>query len=135
MAKELALTDKEESFIANLLDNGGNVKQAYVAAGYDPRYAHTAAYTIRKRLAKEIAEATQHYIAFHAPKAAHRVIAMMTEDMPNPTHLSAAKDILDRAGAKVKEEIQQVSVVKANIFILPEKKLIEEAKIIDVEEI
>ena|SRR5690348_8148321 len=133
MAKELTvLSDREQVFIDNLLENGGNVRQAYLDAGYSPSGVNNNPYTLRKRLAKEIAQATQQYIALHAPKAAHKVISMMDEEMPNPVHLTAAKDILDRAGAKVPDESSQVNV-RANIFILPEKRLLEEAKIIDIE--
>lgn len=130
MSKEIALSDREERFIENLLDNGGNVRQAAIDAGYEN--ANSYAYVLRKRLAKEIGEATQQYLAFHGPKAAHKVISLMDEEMPNPVHLAAAKDILDRAGAKVPDE-SGISVGKANIFILPEKRLLEEAKIIDLE--
>lgn len=130
MAKEIALTDREQLFIDNLLENGGKVQLAAEAAGYSMPAQY--GYVLRKRLAKEIAEATQQWLAFHGPKAAQKVIDTMDAEMPNPLQLAAAKDILDRAGVKVKEEVQQVSV-KANIFILPEKKMLEEIKIIDLE--
>lgn len=127
MSKELVVSDQDQLFIDTLLDNGGNVKQAAVASGHHASYG----YIMRKRLASEIAEATQHYLAFHGPKAAHKIIGIMDDEMPNPVQLAAARDILDRAGIKTKDEGQQVNV-KANIFILPEKKMLE-AKIIDME--
>jgi len=131
MSKELTtINEKEQLFIENLLDNGGNVQKAAIDAGY--KYAQSYGYVLRKRLAKEIAEATQQFLAFHGPKAAHKVISLMDAEMPNPTHLAAARDILDRGGVKTPEETNQINV-KANIFILPEKRLLEEAKIIDVE--
>lgn len=130
MSKELVLSNREQLFIDNLLDNGGNVRRAAADAGYSAPEQY--GYVLRKRLAKEIAEATQQWLAFHGPKAAHKVVDLMDSEMPNPIHLAAAKDILDRSGAKAKEEIQEVHV-KANIFILPEKRLIEDAKIIDME--
>jgi len=130
MSKDIALNNQEQVFIENLLENGGNVRQAAKDAGY--KNVNSYGYILRRRLAKEIAEATQHYIAMHAPKAAHKVISMLDDEMPNPVHLTAAKDILDRAGAKVPDENSQVNV-RANIFILPEKRLLEEAKIIDIE--
>lgn len=129
-SKELTLTDREQSFIDHLLDNGGNAREAAELAGYS--HSEQYGYKLRRRLAKEIAEATQQYLAFNAPRAAKKLIDTMTDENPNPTQFAAAKDILDRAGTKVKEEVAQVNV-KANIFILPEKKLIEEATIIDLE--
>ena len=130
MANELALNAREQNFVENLLNNGGNVQQAAKDAGYE--HPQSYGYVLRKRLAKEIAEATQQYLAFHGPKAAHKVISLMDDEMPNPIHLAAAKDILDRSGVKTPDQTNQISV-KANIFILPEKRLLEEAKIIDTE--
>lgn len=126
MSNDIALSDKEQLFINNLLENGGNATKAAAAAGYNVGYSSF----LRKRLAKEIAEATQQYLAWHGPKAAHKVIDMMDSEMPNPVHLAAAKDILDRAGVKVQDDSAHVNV-KANIFILPEKKI--SANIIDLE--
>lgn len=130
MSKEVAiLDDRDQCFIDNLLNNGGNIRQASIDAGFSNG---DYGYKVRRRLSKEIAEATQQWISFHGPKAAQKVIDTMDAEMPNPIQLAAAKDILDRAGVKLKEEVQEVHV-KANIFILPEKRVIEEAKIIDIE--
>ena len=130
MSKEIALTNKEEAFIEHLFETGGKIKLAAELAGY--KHAETYGYVLRKRLAKEIAEAAQHYLSFNAPRAAKKIVDTMDEDNPNPIQFAAAKDILDRAGAKPKpEEVAQVSV-KANIFILPEKKLISD-NVIDLE--
>ncbi len=129
MPKELVINDQEQLFIDHLLDNGGNVRQAARDAGYGTPDKY--GYVLRKRLSKEIAEATQQFLAFHGPKAAHKIIDTMDAEMPNPIQLAAAKDILDRAGVKTKDDSTQVNV-KANIFILPEKKLLE-ANIIDLE--
>jgi hypothetical protein len=130
MSKEVTISNQEQLFIDLLLENGGKVPQAAADAGYS--HPKSYGYVLRRRLAKEIAEATQQWLAFHGPKAAHKIVDMMDSDMPNPVHLNAARDVLDRAGIKPKEEVQQVNV-KANIFILPEKRLLDDARVIDHE--
>jgi len=125
VSKDLApLSDHDQQFIDLLIENGGDVQRAAEELGH----AGTYGYMLRKKLAKHITDATKQYLALHAPKAAKRVVDMMTAEMPNPTHLAAAKEILDRTGVKEKEEVQQ-TVLKPNIFILPEKR---EIKVIDV---
>jgi hypothetical protein len=128
--KELALNDREELFIQILVENGGKVKEAAEEAGYDHKYA----YVVRKKLSKHIAEAASHYLAIQSVKAAKKVVDTMDSDMPNPVHLQAATAILDRAGVIKKDPNEgQVNVQRANIFILPEKKSIEEYLVIDNE--
>lgn len=124
VSKELTISDHDQQFIDLLFENGGNAAEAARTLGH----ASTYGYLLKKKLAKHIAEATKQYLALHAPKAANRVVEMMTQEMPNPTHLAAAKEILDRSGVKEKEETQQ-QVIRPNIFILPEKR---EIKVIDV---
>lgn len=121
--KELAtLSDKEENFIDALIENGGSIRGASIAAGYGEAYG----YQLRKRLAKHIAEAAQEYLAIHAVKAGHKLIGLMDAEMPNPTHLNATIAVLDRAGVIKKDfHEEERPTIKANIFILPEKRFNE----------
>lgn len=131
MANEVALTPREELFIELLVENGGKVKEAAEEAGYaDTKYG----YAVRKRLAKQIAEAAQHYMAIQSVKAAKRVVDTMDDEMPNPTKLAAAIAVLDRAGVIKKDPNDGgMNIQKANIFILPEKREPEEVLVIDHE--
>lgn len=123
MSKELAeLNEKESSFIDALLENGGNLKQAAATAGYCPDYA----YKLRDRLAKAIPQAAQEYLAVHSLKAAAKIVNTIDEEMPNPLQLQAANSLLDRVGI-IKRDFAEENrnVIKANIFILPEKRVSE----------
>ena len=111
------LTIQENNFIENIL-NGKTLKQAAELAGYGPTYGAA----LRKRLSKFIVEAAEEHLALHAIKAATTATDALDEDnIPNPVRLSAAWGILDRVGV-IKKEQTQGPVIKANIFILPEKQ-------------
>jgi hypothetical protein len=131
--EEVVLTDRELLFINTLIETGGSIKSAAEEAGYAPGYA----YALRKRLSKFIAEAAQQYLAIHSVKAAKKVVDAMDEDIPNPVRLQAAQAVLDRAGVIKKDftekEQETGPVIRANIFILPEKRDLDEAVTIEHE--
>ena len=92
------LTERQQKFIDALFaEANGSIKDAKVMAGYSPNSNNNE---IIKSLKDEIIEATQTYMAGNAPKAA---VAMVT-GIDDPTQfgirdkMSAAKDLLDRAG-------------------------------------
>ena len=121
MSKELAeCNDTERAFIQALIENDGLPQKAAEAVGLTPMYG----YQLRDKLAKAIIEAAQNYLASHSIKAAKTLVDHMDKEMPNPIHLQAAQGLLDRVGI-IKHDPnanQQVQQIKANIFILPEKR-------------
>lgn len=122
MSKELAeLTDQETKFVEALFENGGKLQQAAIDSGYHPAYS----YKLRDRLAKAITEASQIYLSMHSMKAAVKLVDSVDADMPNPVHLSAAQAVLDRVGIIKQNPTEAAPVIKANIFILPEKRYID----------
>ena len=119
MAKQL--TEQQQRFLDVLFDEaGGNLKKAMRLAGYSEGYTTTQ---IAKVLKEEIIEATQLYMALNAPKAA----AAMVGAIDDPTELglkekmSAAKDLMDRAGL-VKTEKVQVESNSGGVMLLPAKE-------------
>lgn len=119
MAKQL--TEQQQRFLDVLFDEaGGNLKKAMRLAGYSESYTTTQ---IAKVLKEEIIEATQLYMALNAPKAA----AAMVGAIDDPTELglkekmSAAKDLMDRAGL-VKTEKVQVESNTGGVMLLPAKE-------------
>lgn len=119
MAKQL--TEQQQRFLDVLFDEaGGNLKKAMRLAGYSEGYTTTQ---IAKVLKEEIIEATQLYMALNAPKAA----AAMVGAIDDPTELglkekmSAAKDLMDRAGL-VKTEKVQVESNTGGVMLLPAKE-------------
>lgn len=123
MAKQL--TEQQQKFLDVLFDEaGGNLKKAMRIAGYSEGYTTSQ---IAKVLKEEIIEATHLYMALNAPKAA----AAMVGAIDDPTELglkekmSAAKDLMDRAGL-VKTEKVQVESNLGGVMLLPAKEKEEE---------
>lgn len=120
MAKK-QLTEQQQKFIDVLFaEANGNLRQAMRMAGYSEGYSTS---DIAKTLKEEIVEATQHYLALHAPKAA----VAMVNAIDDPTELglkekmAAAKDLMDRAGL-VKTEKVQVESSGGGVMLLPAKE-------------
>ena len=115
------LTEKQQKFLEVLFDGaGGDVVQAKKLAGYGDGSSTTA---IVESLKDEIGDRTRSYFARTAPKAAMAMVGALSD----PTELgirdkmSAAKDLLDRAGLGKVERVD-VSSSSGGVFILPSKE-------------
>jgi hypothetical protein len=122
MAKEL--DERQKKFLEILFEEAaGNPLIAKRLAGYSEGYSTKE---LINSLKEEIAEATTLFIAMNAPRAACAIIS----GIDSPTQLglkeklSAAKDMLDRAG-HVKTDKVQVEAMNG-IMILPAKDKSEE---------
>ena len=123
MAKEL--TEQHKRFLEVLFaDANGNINQAMRMAGFSEGYSRRS---LTNYLKEEIIEATQLYIAMAAPKAAVAMIAAIDDptELGLKEKMSAAKDLLDRAGL-VKTEKVQVESNTGGVMILPAKEREEE---------
>ena len=118
------LTERQQKFIDALFSEAnGSIKDAKDIAGYSP---NTNNNEIIKPIKDEILEATQMFMASNAPRAAMAMVGGIVD----PTELgirdkmSAAKDLLDRAGL-VKTEKMQVENT-GGVMLLPPKNDTEE---------
>ena len=119
MAREL--TERQQKFLAVLMDEaGGDVTMAKKLAGYSPNTTNTE---ITNSLKEEILDVTHSYLARNVPKAAMAMVSALYD----PTELgirdkmSAAKDLLDRAGLGKVDKID-VGSSTGGVFILPSKE-------------
>ena len=115
------LTENQQKFLEVLFDEAnGDVVAAKRLSGYSE---NTPTRSIVESLRDEIADATRSYFARTAPKAA----MAMTNALYDPTELgirdkmSAAKDLLDRAGLGKVERVD-VNSSGGGVFILPAKE-------------
>ena len=115
------LTEKQQKFLDVLFDEaGGDVVQAKKLAGYGEQSSTTA---IVESLKEEIGDRTRSYFARTAPKAAMAMVGALYD----PTELgirdkmSAAKDLLDRAGLGKVDRVD-LSSSSGGVFILPSKE-------------
>ncbi len=117
------LNEQQKKFIDALLgEANGSPVRAKELAGYSKNYPTKE---LMFALKEHIIEATQLYIAMHAPKAAMAVISGIDDptELGIKEKLSAAKDLLDRSGV-VKTEKLEVQT-SGGIMILPPKDAAE----------
>ena len=114
MTKEL--TQKQQSFLNHLVEQGGDPKKAAVLAGY---------YQVVKSLKKEILDIAEGILAQSAPQAALKLVEVMNSERPIPqvnTRIQAAQTILDRVGLGKTERLDVNHKSEGGLFVLPSKK-------------
>ena len=119
MAKNL--TEKQQRFLEVLFDEaGGDVVAAKKLAGYNEASSTTA---IVEALKDEIADKTRTYFARTAPKAAMAMVGALYDltELGIKDKMSAAKDLLDRAGLGKVDKVD-VTSSSGGIFYLPPKE-------------
>jgi hypothetical protein len=117
------LTEKQQSFLNNLIETKGDLKLSAELAGYQGNH-----YQIMQSLKQEIVELAETVLAREAPKAAFKLIEVMDSETAIPqanVKLQAAQTLLDRVGVSKTERMQVNHNVSGGIFILPEKETID----------
>jgi len=117
------LTEKQESFLENLLETKGDLKLAAELAGYSGNH-----YQIIQSLKQEIVDLASDVLAREAPSAAFKLIELMSTEHSVPQaniKVQAAQTILDRVGVTKKERLDVNHNVTGGIFILPEKQIVD----------
>lgn len=117
------LTEKQQSFLNNLIETKGDLKLSAELAGYAGNH-----YQVINSLKQEIVELASTVLAREAPKAAFKLVEVMDSDTAIPqanVKLQAAQTILDRVGVSKTERLDINQNVNGGIFILPEKQLID----------
>ena len=116
------LTEKQQSFLDNLVETKGDFKKAAELAGYSGNH-----YQVLKSLKQEVVDLASDVLAREAPTAAFKLIEVMNSNKPIPqasNKLQAAQTILDRAGVVKTDKLDVNHNVSGCIFILPEKQTI-----------
>lgn len=120
MAKK-NLSEKEQKFLDVLFEEAqGNPAKAKKLAGYS---VNTPTSRITAALQDEIFELTKKYISSQSTSAAWTLVNIMQDEDLVPgakEKMTAAKDLLDRAGLVKTEKVEVTS--KEPIFILPPKQ-------------
>jgi|TARA_R100001460_G_scaffold4169_1_gene12051 phosphoribosylformylglycinamidine (FGAM) synthase-like enzyme len=128
------LTEKQKSFLDNLVATEGDFKKSAELAGYSGNH-----YQVLKSLKEEVVDLASDVLARSAPKAAFKLIEMIDSNKPIPQasqKLHAAQTILDRVGVAKTDRVQVDHNVQGGIFILPEKQtvVIEDADFSNITE-
>ena len=115
------LTEKQESFLTNLVTCEGDARKAAELAGYS-----TGSYpSVVKALKTEILDMAENILAQSAPKAALKLVNIMDSSDPIPQaniRIQAAQTILDRVGLGKSDRLDVRVRTGGGLFILPAKK-------------
>jgi predicted secreted protein len=115
------ISPQQEQFLSNLFDNGGNVTDAALSAGY----AKGSVTWLKTSLADEIINRTKNILSINAFKAATRLVSTIDNPVPergDDLRFRAAESLLNRVGLG-KQETTNVNVQAVHgIVLLPPKK-------------
>ena len=99
-------TFKQEVFIEEYCLTG-NAAKAATKAGYSSNVAKQRGYKLKEQFAKQIEERTKKMLQDSVPGALSHLRTLSTDAISEAVKLGAIKDILDRAGYKPAERIEQ----------------------------
>jgi len=115
------LTEKQESFLTNLVSCEGDSRKAAELAGYS-----AGSYpSVVKALKTEILDMAENILAQSAPKAALKLVSIMDSSDPIPQaniRIQAAQTILDRVGLGKSDRLDVSVSSGGGLFILPAKQ-------------
>lgn len=117
------LTEKQQTFLDNIIETKGDLKLSAELAGYSGNH-----YQVIRSLKEEIVDLASNVLAREAPSAAFKLVEVMSSNTALPqanVKLQAAQTILDRVGLGKQERMQIDHNVQGGIFILPEKQTID----------
>ena len=100
------MTFKQEVFIEEYCLTG-NAAKAATKAGYSSNVAKQRGYKLKEQFAKQIEERTKKMLQDSVPGALSHLRTLSTDAISEAVKLGAIKDILDRAGYKPAERIEQ----------------------------
>ena len=105
------MTERQDKFI-DIYSKTGNATQSAIEAGYSQKTAKQKGYELKNLLRKEINEQTQKVLADHVPSSIKWLSELAETSESDSVRLGAIKDLLDRAGLKPVERIEQTTVEK-----------------------
>jgi phage terminase small subunit len=106
--------ERDEEFVREYVNNGGNATQAAIAVGVSQASASTVGYRLKSRLTKEIDTEQKAQLQGYAPKAISQIQNLAENAESENVKLKANADLLDRAGWKPidKQEITETSAIE-----------------------
>ena len=99
-------TEKQDKFIENYCLTGNAAKAAEMA-GYSKKTSKQMGYSLKNQFQSEIDEKMMRMIQDSVPGALAQVNNLATAAASEGVRLNACKDILDRAGYKPAEKVEQ----------------------------
>ena len=117
--KTTELTTRQQSFIDNLLSNGGSATQCAIKAGYSKKSAKVEASRLLKhdKVLKALQNQAIKTLGYITIQALDTVSNLSSNANSEYVRLEASKDILDRAGIRTEDNSSQSlgSAIQVNI--------------------
>jgi|21_taG_2_1085346.scaffolds.fasta_scaffold14657_2 hypothetical protein len=130
--KKRELTEKQSTYLAAFIENGGNNQAALREAGY----AKDTGTAVMRSLSSEIIDAAQQMLAANSMKATMGLINALDDDGNIPRaelKVKAAESILNRVGLGKKETVEHNVTALHGVVLLPNKAK-QEAVVINHED-
>ena len=105
--------ERDEEFVREYVNNGGNATQAAIAVGVSQASASTVGYRLKSRLTKEIDTEQKAQLQGYAPKAISQIQNLAENAESENVKLKANADLLDRAGWK---PVDKQEITEANAY-------------------
>jgi len=106
------LTEKQSAFVKEF-SLTGNATQSAIKAGYSAKTAHAKGHTLRHQLQLQIEDETRRLMQAAVPGALAQIVDLAGHATSEQVRLQAAKDIMDRAGLKPTERVENITVEKS----------------------
>jgi hypothetical protein len=105
------MSDKMERFV-EFYSLSGNATQAAINAGYSEKTAKQQGYKLKHQLQDQIEEQVKKVLVQKIPAALNWVSDLAESAQSEAVRLGAIKDILDRAGMKPVDRVEQTNIEK-----------------------
>ena len=96
--------NRDNQFVMEYVQNGGNATQAAIACGAKESSASTVGYRLKRRLQKQIDAEQKESLKGYSSNALHQIQHLAESAVSEKVKLDANKDLLDRAGWKPVEK-------------------------------
>ena len=106
------LTEKQNAFVKEIALTG-NGTQSAIKAGYSEKTAYQKGHQLRWQFQHQIENETRRLMASAVPGALAQIVDLASHATSEQVRLRAAKDIMDRAGLKPTERIENITVEKS----------------------
>ena len=93
----------------------GNATQAAIEAGYSKKTAKQQGHRLKNQLGQEIEERIKKLLQSKIPVGINWLLELAEASQSDSVRLGAIKDLLDRAGLKPVEKIEQTNVEQMSI--------------------
>ena len=99
-------TEKQEAFIESYCQTG-NATKAAIQAGYSQATSKQQGHVLKNKFAKEIEQRIKKMVQDAVPAALNQISILAQTATSEQVRLNASKDILDRAGLKPADRVEQ----------------------------